>query len=541
MAMDSKEIMKDILRKLEQGVKDIFTSENYERYLKVMSSFHKYSVNNSILIALQKPDATLVAGYNAWKEKKRQVLKGQKAIRILAPQPYNISQEREVAKLDSKGSPIFENGKAVTEKKLIEIKGTNFVPASVFDISQTRGEPLPSLKKIEELNGVMPEKDIIISALKDTAKIPIEYEKMGRDKKGYYNWAEQRIAIKEGMSDMQTVKTCIHEVAHKLMHDPAQKDMDTLGNSTKEVQAESVAYVVANRFGLDTGDYSFGYIAAWSKDKELKDLKKSLSEIQKTAEQIIDGIQNRLDKTINKGKIIEDTKDDICKIERELKENRAILEQWKKNHELNCEFSQEEKKILVAAKKDIDKYIELSKNKNTKEAELQGAMIKEKYGITSPQDYNNRAQKQIQRQEFIKYDKDAITIKSDYIKTLEKDIDVLKRADYKAMVEKIKYKFDYLIPEVEKLSKTDQKALFEFTRQFPNIKTIDGIQELKKSIESNIAAAKELIAKTDDNTSKLVLKGQLANLNPQIKIVLKALDAINKIMNKRKEMSRDMV
>lgn len=289
--------LQDIIAKLEQGVKDVFNSENYKNYLSVMSKFHRYSFNNSLLIALQKPDATLVAGYKAWQEHKRQVKKGEKGIRILAPQTYTVRVERDVTKKDENGNFIFENGKPVTEKQLVEEKRIRFVPVSVFDVSQTYGEPLPSLKKVEELDGVVPEREAIFNALKNVSQIPIEFSPISGGTKGYYSPTEQKIYINTGMSDMQTIKTGIHEVAHKILHDP-EKDALSAAESRnkKEVQAESVAYVVSNHFGLDTSDYSFGYIASWSNGKELNELKSSLNEIQKAAALIIDEVEKELSK-----------------------------------------------------------------------------------------------------------------------------------------------------------------------------------------------------------------------------------------------------
>lgn len=287
--------LQDIIAKLEQGVKDVFNSENYKNYLSVMSKFHRYSINNSLLIALQKPDATLIAGYKAWQEHKRQVKKGEKSIRILAPQTYTVREERDVTKKDVNGNFIFENGKPVTEKQLVEEKRIRFVPVSVFDVSQTYGEPLPSLKKVEELDGVVPEREAIFNALKNVSQIPIEFSPISGGTKGYYSPTEQKIYINTGMSDMQTIKTGIHEVAHKILHDP-EKDALSAAESRnkKEVQAESVAYVVSNHFGLDTSDYSFGYIASWSNGKELNELKTSLNEIQKAAALIIDEVEKEL-------------------------------------------------------------------------------------------------------------------------------------------------------------------------------------------------------------------------------------------------------
>jgi hypothetical protein len=289
--------LQDIMDRLEQGVKDVFESENYKRYLSVMSTFHKYSINNSLLIMLQKPDASLVAGYQSWLNRKRQVQKGERGIRILAPQNYTIKNEVEVPVKDNSGNvQIGKDGKPVTELKNVESKHTRFVPVSVFDVSQTTGEPLPSLLKVSELNGVVPERDYILSSLRTIAGIPISIIPIAGGSKGYYDSAAQLIAIKEGMSDMQTIKTGIHETAHKMLHNPEEDILAaTDTKNMKEVQAESIAYVVADHFGLDTSDYSFGYIANWSTGKQLNELKASLATVQKTATIIIDEVEKLLE------------------------------------------------------------------------------------------------------------------------------------------------------------------------------------------------------------------------------------------------------
>jgi uncharacterized small protein (DUF1192 family) len=293
-----KNEMNDIFKKLEQGIKDVFTSDNYKKYLSVMSTFHRYSYNNQILIMLQKPDASLIAGYNSWKQKKRQVKAGEQGIRILAPKIEMKDVKKDVPVLENGQVKLDPEGKVITESKVVKEKHIRYVPTSVFDISQTTGEPLPTLKKVAELDGSIPERDVIMNALKRAADIPVEIIPIESGAKGYYNFIEQKIAIKDGMSDLQTVKTAIHEVAHKLMHDPsALSDAESaeLTRSKKEVQAESVAYVVSQRLGLDTSDYSFGYIAGWSSDKELTELKNSLKDIQAAAEKIINEVESELE------------------------------------------------------------------------------------------------------------------------------------------------------------------------------------------------------------------------------------------------------
>lgn len=285
----------EILKKLESGVKEVFSSERYHQFLNAMSTFHRYSYNNIMLILNQRPDATRVAGYNTWKKLNRYVKKGEKGIQILAPQKYKAKKEVEVPVLDENNNPVLDsNGNKITEKKIKDVEQIRFVPVYVFDISQTDGEPLPSILKVNELNGVVPEKDVIMKALQRMSPFIIEFENITSGAKGYCNFSKKKIAIKEGMSDLHTIKTGIHEVAHALLHNP--KFTDTQSRNTIEVQAESIAYVVSQRLGLDTSDYSFGYIASWASDKELSDLRKSLQVIQETSQYIIDRIEQALDR-----------------------------------------------------------------------------------------------------------------------------------------------------------------------------------------------------------------------------------------------------
>ena len=291
-----KQKVQEITEKLEQGIKELFESEKYKTYLNTMSKFHNYSFNNTMLIAMQKPEATLVAGFKAWQKNfDRHVKKGEKGIRILAPAPYKIKEEQE--KLDPVTGEIMldKNGMPVTEEVEIKIPAFRVVP--VFDVSQTDGKELPDIG-VNELSGSVEDYEDFMQALTEVSPVPITYEDIDGDAKGYFRTTDHRIAIQEGMSQSQTVKTAIHEVAHAKLHDRERnQDIDAVldkDRNTKEVEAESVAYTVCQHFGIDTSDYSFGYIAGWSSDRDMKELKSSLDTIRKTASELITGIEDRL-------------------------------------------------------------------------------------------------------------------------------------------------------------------------------------------------------------------------------------------------------
>lgn len=287
-ATDTAGKVKEITAQLEAGVKDLFNSERYQDYLKAMSKFHDYSLNNTLLIVMQKPDASLVAGFNKWRDEfERHVKRGEKGIKILAPAPYKIKKELE--KLDPDGKPIIgEDGKPVTEQKEITIPA--FKVVSVFDVSQTDGKEIPDIA-VDSLTGSVEQYEDFFKALEQTSPVPVGFERIESGAHGYYHNAEKRIALNEGESELQTVKTLIHEIAHAKLHDidlNAPTDMqERPSRRTREVEAESIAYTVCQHFGLDTSDYSFGYIAGWSSDKEIKELKASLETIRQTASELI--------------------------------------------------------------------------------------------------------------------------------------------------------------------------------------------------------------------------------------------------------------
>ena len=290
------EKLKEITDRLEQGIAELFDSERYREYLKVMSKFHNYSFNNTLLIAMQKPDASLVAGFSAWKNNfGRNVMKGQKGIKIIAPSPFKIRQEVEKIDPHTQKPIIGKDGKPVTEEKEVKIPAYKVV--SVFDVSQTEGKELPDIA-VDELTGDVDRYKDFFAALEKTSPVPIAFENIEGGSHGYYHLEDKRIAINEGMSELQTLKTAIHEIAHAKLHDidlNAPKDeQPRVDRRTREVEAESVAYTVCQHYGLDTSDYSFGYVAGWSSGRELSELKSSLETIRSAAAEIINSIDENL-------------------------------------------------------------------------------------------------------------------------------------------------------------------------------------------------------------------------------------------------------
>ena len=292
-----KQKVQEITDKLEEGLKELFESEKYKTYLSTMSKFHNYSFNNTLLIAMQKPEATLVAGYKAWQKNfERHVNKGEKAIRILAPAPYKIKEERD--KLDPVTGEMMFDENGMPQKEQVEVTIPAFRAVSVFDVSQTDGKPIPELEAQELLSTVEGYEDFV-QALMNVAPVPIGFEDIPGDSKGYFHTEEKRIAVQENMSESQTLKTMVHEVAHSMLHNKEINRDDLMeapakDRSTKEVEAESVAYTVCQHFGIDTSDYSFGYIVGWSSGKDMKELKSSLDIIRKTSSELITGIEGVL-------------------------------------------------------------------------------------------------------------------------------------------------------------------------------------------------------------------------------------------------------
>lgn len=288
------EKIKEITDKLEKGIGDLFESDRYMRYLKVMSKLHNYSFNNSLLIAMQRPDATMVAGYTSWKVNfHRNVNKGEKGIKILAPAPYKINKD--IEKIDPlTQKPILgKDGKPIKER--VQVIVPAFKVTTVFDVSQTSGEKIPEIAT--ELKGDVKEYDQFYEAIKRMSPVPIEFKQIRDGANGYYHLQDKKIAIREGMSQIQNIKTAIHELSHAMLHDKDNGiEKENLPDSrTREVEAESIAYTVCQHYGIDTSEYSFGYIAGWSSGKELEALKNSMNTIRTTASEIIQGI----DKEVN--------------------------------------------------------------------------------------------------------------------------------------------------------------------------------------------------------------------------------------------------
>ncbi len=290
--MSQSQQIKEITDKLQQGIEQLFESDSYKNYLKTMSRFTSYSLNNTLLIAMQKPDSTAVAGYGTWKQLNRQVVKGAKAIKIIAPCPYKKAVETEVT--DANGNNIIgRDGKPVTEQTEKVLMG--FKVANVFDYSQTEGEPLPELA--HKLDGTVDGYSDFMEAIRQFSPVPIEFKTIEGSANGYYHLVDKNIVIDDSMSQAMNCKTGIHEITHALLHDKdAGLEKDALPDKqTKEVEAESVAFTVCQYYGLDTSDYSFGYIAGWSSGRDLKELKSSLETIRQTAQTIISGIDLKLD------------------------------------------------------------------------------------------------------------------------------------------------------------------------------------------------------------------------------------------------------
>ena len=286
----SRDRLKEITASIEDGIKELFQSESYAQYLQTMSRFHHYSVNNQVLIHMQKPDATLVAGFNKWKNQfGRNVIKGEHGIKIIAPTPFKKKIEQEKLDPDTQLPMLDADGKIITEEKTIQIP--MYKPVTVFDVSQTEGKPLPQLA--HDLSGNVANYDVFMEALRRSSPVPISIEVMRGGMDGYFDLEHQDIAIRKGMSEVQTVSAVIHEMAHALLHNrtkDTEEKTPELSRSTEEVQAESISYAVCAYYGIATGDNSFGYIASWSKDKTLPELRESLEVISKTADGLINDI-----------------------------------------------------------------------------------------------------------------------------------------------------------------------------------------------------------------------------------------------------------
>lgn len=291
----NKERLKEITDSIEQGIKDLFESEKYRQYLRTMSRFHRYSVNNTLLIAMQRPDATRVAGFSKWRDQfGRHVRKGEKGIQIIAPTPYKKKIDAVKLDPDTKAPVLDQNGNAIMEE--IEIKIPMFRVVSVFDVSQTEGRPLPEI--VSDLTGNVQQYDTFMEALHRASPVPVSIEPIAPATDGYFSLMEQAITIRAGMSEVQTVCATVHEIAHAKLHNygianaeaEQPQEAPKKDQRIKEVEAESIAYAVCQYYGIETAENSFGYIAGWSKGKELSELRASLETINQTASELIDDI-----------------------------------------------------------------------------------------------------------------------------------------------------------------------------------------------------------------------------------------------------------
>ena len=287
--------VREITDKLEAGIQTLFESEAFKNYLNTLSKFHDYSLNNTLLIAMQKPDATLVAGYTAWQKNfKRHVKKGEAGIKILAPAPYR--KHTEIDRIDPATGKAVLNPDGSPVRDQHEIIVPAFKVVSVFDVSQTEGRELPSIG-VDELSGNVRQYEMFFEALKQSCPVPVGFEQISSGAKGYYHTLEQRIALQAGMSQVQTVKTMIHEMAHQKLHSFDRKDPSPdepkLTRNAKEVEAEAVAYTVSQHYGIETSDYSFAYIAGWSRNRDTPELKASLDRIRKAADELIISIDDK--------------------------------------------------------------------------------------------------------------------------------------------------------------------------------------------------------------------------------------------------------
>lgn len=289
------EWLKEITDKLETGISDLYESDRYAAYLQCLSKFHYYSYGNVMLILLQCPGASRIAGFNTWKKEfGRTVKKGERGIRILAPCPYRRLEETEKLDPNTQRPVLDANGKPVMETALVQKQGFKIV--SVFDVSQTEGRELP-LPGVSELTGSVEGYAALTAALRELSPVPVETAPISGSAKGYFSHTEQRIVLRSDMSETQTVKTLIHEITHAKLHDlspmgSTASSKPVKDRRTREVEAESVAYVVCQHFGIDTSDYSFAYIAGWSKGRELNELKASLDCIRETAAELIEGVES---------------------------------------------------------------------------------------------------------------------------------------------------------------------------------------------------------------------------------------------------------
>ena len=348
------EKVKEITEKLEAGIISYMESDKFKTFLNCMAKFHSYSLNNTILIAMQKPDATLVAGYTAWKKQfGRQVQKGEQGIRILAPTPYRKKMEVDVIDPSTGQTRLNPDGTKATELK--EIMVPAFKVVNVFDVSQTDGRPLPSIG-VNELTGDVQQYEMFFEALKRSCPVPIGFEQIDSGAKGYYHTVDHRIALQEGMSQVQTIKTLIHEMTHQKLHSMDPKELPPeeprLTRNAKEVEAESVAYTVAQHYGIETSDYSFAYIAGWSAGKDTPELKASLDRIRTAADELITTIDGHVAELQKENAWEHLTADDVRNIQCVDSQYFPVVRTAE--HTLTCEIHGEPVKLFYEVSKHDD-------------------------------------------------------------------------------------------------------------------------------------------------------------------------------------------
>lgn len=332
------EKVKEITDKLEAGIVSYMESDKFKTFLNCMARFHSYSLNNTLLIAMQKPDATLVAGYTAWQKNfGRQVRKGEKAIRILAPTPYR--KKMEVAVIDPATGQARLNPDGTKATELKEIMVPAFKVVNVFDAAQTDGKPLPTLG-VNELTGDVRQYEMFFEALKRSSPVPISFEQIDSGAKGYYHTVDHRIALQEGMSQVQTIKTAVHEISHSLMHSKGPKELSPddprLTRNVKEVEAEAVAYTVSQHYGIETSDYTFAYILSWSQGKDTSELKASLDRIRQAADELITTIDGHIAELQKEQSWEHLTADDVKNIQ--CVDSKYYPWMRTAEHTLNCEI-----------------------------------------------------------------------------------------------------------------------------------------------------------------------------------------------------------
>ena len=370
-----KQEMDQITEKLEAGVKEIFSGDNYKNYLDFCAKLPRYSVNNQILIMMQKPDATMCQSFSGWKEMNRFVRKGEKGIRVLAPAPYKM--EREQDKLDASGKPVLDkDGEPV--KEVVEVKVMAFKPVSTFDISQTEGDPVPTLG-VNELIGGVEGYDTLIEAIKSAVGVPVSFEQIESGAKGYFSLEENRIAIQEGMSEVQTIKTLLHESGHAALHsrEAMDKSDDKKSRNQKECEAESIAYVVCQHYGIDTSEYSFGYVAGWSGNQEVPELKASLDTIRRAASDLIIKIDEKVAELTNTQ-------------EKSKGDDFMDIDNWLKEHGDELPFDNPGAGIATGYV-EINPPVDLSKSDNTQSIALKVETEPDKAQAVTPKDEPDKA------------------------------------------------------------------------------------------------------------------------------------------------------